>query len=450
MGRLSLKRIGRMSLGTSAILWLNRAVLATRHFIIRTLRPLLLSRMSSIRAIQKQQQFRKVRARVASGHSGNAWTYDPRVFNQFPSVSFNRKLTRQTRSIERKQLDLLERITALSTELDRQVLSGSTSDLEKACEDNLNENAMYLISGNHSEEIHRDSSPLLSIVVPVFNNGRFLLGKCLPSVLSNQFFSQFEVLLVDDHSSDHLTRTILTYLERLPNFRVIRLQGAPSGSASRPRNIGIECSRGEYVTFLDPDNEISSGGYDRLLLLAQDNRKSEFVTGYQKKIQTATTETGRHVLYGSLVLDEPRKALFSGKRFPVVSTQACVIKRCILADSNIRFVEEAVGQDTLFGWQIVLAANSPIVTSRAHLIYYAGRNDSVTNSIDVKYFLRAEKREKAQAAFLRRVGLLDDYRAYHLSFYFRHWYLVKLRKVPLDEVGEVKKVLARIAELYEM
>src|SRR5699024_4851516 len=135
--------------------------------------------------------------------------------------------------------------------------------------------------------------------------------------------------------------------------RVIHYGDGGSGSASRPRNRGIREARTEFVTFLDPDNEISVNGYSGLLD-KYDHLKSfgtavDFISGYQVKVTSQARINGLHTDDALHVISNPIEDFFAEGRFPVVSSQAAIIKTSFLRENNIEFVERAAGQDTLFG-----------------------------------------------------------------------------------------------------
>jgi len=93
-----------------------------------------------------------------------------------------------------------------------------------------------------------------SIIVPVYNTEKFL-RKCLDSAV-NQNFSDYEVVIVNDGSTDKSSDIIDEYEERYPDRLVVIHQGNAGLSAAR--NAGIKVSHGLYLAFLDSDDWISS------------------------------------------------------------------------------------------------------------------------------------------------------------------------------------------------
>lgn len=295
--------------------------------------------------------------------------------------------------------------------------------------------------------------PALSIIVPVYNAGHYLTTKCIPSIDRNARADEFEILIVDDGSTDGVTPEICRELAaRDPRVRVHCYETGGSGSASRPRNWGIDNARAPRIAFLDPDNEISDGGYDTLLALLDEAQAEDpavgFVSGYQVKVTQRTGTTGRHTRERLTIRPDLRDTYFARGKFPVVSTQAAVMEKSLFADGRLRFVERAAGQDTLFGWELMLFAGHGAFTAAAHLIYYAERDGSVTNSVDSRYFEKKLIMEKAQVEALRNHGLLDSYRENHFENFLRNWYLPKLENVPAEERSRATEILRQIAELY--
>src|SRR5699024_843100 len=263
--------------------------------------------------------------------------------------------------------------------------------------------------------------PQLSVIIPVYNNGQYLVGKALPSLFRNDSWASMEIILVDDGSTDQKTITLCKFLTRLfPNLRLFRFPEGGSGSASRARNMGIRLASCNALTFLDPDNEISYRGYDKLLrqftTSNKGRRRCDFVSGYQVKVASTTSVNARHSFAPwPTKIKNPRLEFFESGFFPTVSTQAAIINRQSLIENKIEFVPNAVGQDTLFGWQVLLAAKNPVFTNAAFLLYYSERLTSVTNSVNANYFRKCLRRETAQVKWLKENSLLESYNANKLS-----------------------------------
>lgn len=94
-------------------------------------------------------------------------------------------------------------------------------------------------------------SPIFSIIVPVYNVERYL-RKCIESIL-NQSFANFELLLVDDGSTDNSGRICDEYANGDSRIKVIH---KVNEGVSIARNTGINMATGALVTFIDSDDWI--------------------------------------------------------------------------------------------------------------------------------------------------------------------------------------------------
>ena len=94
----------------------------------------------------------------------------------------------------------------------------------------------------------------ISMIVPTYNVEDDL-KRAIDSLLNQTIgFENIEVLLVDDFSTDNTRQIIRDYAKQYENIRYIFLE-SNSGSAGRPRNIGIENASADYIMFLDNDDE---------------------------------------------------------------------------------------------------------------------------------------------------------------------------------------------------
>lgn len=94
---------------------------------------------------------------------------------------------------------------------------------------------------------------MISIIVPVYNTEAFI-SKCIESILT-QSYSDFELLLVDDGSTDGSGILCDKYSQLDKRVKVCHKKNAGVGAA---RNTGIEMANGQYVTFIDSDDYIDS------------------------------------------------------------------------------------------------------------------------------------------------------------------------------------------------
>ena len=107
-------------------------------------------------------------------------------------------------------------------------------------------------------------APLISVVIPVYNAEKYL-EKCLDSVLASSL-SGIEVICVDDGSEDRSLQILNAYRQKDSRVRVLTQQHLFAGAA---RNAGIRAAAGKYIHFLDSDDEVTPGAYEKLYRTAE-------------------------------------------------------------------------------------------------------------------------------------------------------------------------------------
>ena len=114
-------------------------------------------------------------------------------------------------------------------------------------------------------------TPAISIIIPMYNVEKYV-GECLDSILA-QTFTDFEVIIVDDCSTDKSCAVVKKYMPLFnkndDKLRLIELK-KNSGFPSVPRNKGIELARGKYICFVDSDDAITNTALEELFNLAEE------------------------------------------------------------------------------------------------------------------------------------------------------------------------------------
>lgn len=118
--------------------------------------------------------------------------------------------------------------------------------------------------------------PLISIIIPVYNSEKYF-EKCLDSVLA-QTFTDFEVLVINDGSTDSSGKICDDYAQKDSRIKVFHKE---NGGVSSARNLGIENAKGEWICFVDSDDEIAGDFLDFFSL--NDNSLDLHIQGICKK-----------------------------------------------------------------------------------------------------------------------------------------------------------------------
>ncbi|WP_420976139.1 glycosyltransferase family 2 protein [Bacillus vallismortis] len=220
--------------------------------------------------------------------------------------------------------------------------------------------------------------PLISVVLPVYNVEAYV-EECLQSLIGQTLgFEKIEVILVNDCSTDGTAPILDRYAEQYKNIRVIHLE-QNCGAPGKPRNIGINEAKGEYVIFLDPDDYIPKDAYEKLYNVIEKNN-SDFVMGKMLSFNDETGKTHEHITF---------KNYFMHKHYNNVNIETVpfflqvktavylkLVKTSFLKEHNILFPEGMRnGEDKIYDMALFTAAEKFSYIPE-YIYYYRTRNDA--------------------------------------------------------------------------
>ena len=110
-----------------------------------------------------------------------------------------------------------------------------------------------------------NNNPTISIITPVYNDSKYL-DRCIESII-NQTFDNFELILVDDGSTDDSGEKCDSWADKDSRIKIIHQKNAGAGAA---RNVGLTMATGDYIAFVDSDDWIELDMYETLIKLLQD------------------------------------------------------------------------------------------------------------------------------------------------------------------------------------
>ena len=215
-----------------------------------------------------------------------------------------------------------------------------------------------------------------SFVIPIYNSAKYL-DQCVDSILA-QTCKDFEIILVDDGSTDNSAAICDRYAEDNKNIKAIHKQ---NGGQSSARNLGVDSAEGEYVLFLDSDDFIS----DRTFLKELDRIGDKDVIIYKySKYYSDDKIVPMQVDYSDLSSDKNAflRATVAMDGF-FCSCWSKAVKRSLLVDNKIVFDETLNCEDVDWYYQAVMKAETFAALDK-YIVMYRQREGSVTSVVKEK------------------------------------------------------------------
>ena len=294
----------------------------------------------------------------------------------------------------------------------------------------------------------------VSVIVPVFNNGPHLYGKFFTSVRRSSIFEDMEILLIDDGSTDENTLRMEEHLRKsYTNIRLFQFGDGGSGSASRPRNKGVELASAEYIIYFDPDDEAICDGYAILYNYAKnEDLDIAFGNAYRADTRLLIFNWYKKLLSktGNVVFENGLKDILPALDFFSVRIQSMVIRKALLLENNLTQVVGAIGEDTLFSWQLLSSAHRIRAVDIPIHIYYAQTAGSVTNQLSPSFFEKTLLVQPDKVNWLVKSGLIEEYMEKRHAVYTHAWIFKKLSQAQDGETSckLVEKILAHYDNYY--
>ncbi len=217
----------------------------------------------------------------------------------------------------------------------------------------------------------------ISVVVPVYNVEEYLI-KCLDS-LHRQKYSDLEFVLIDDGSTDSSLEICENFARIDDRFIVIHKENAGPSSA---RNLAIDASCGEYITFVDSDDYIREDAYTVIAKkLEKHNDPDILVFGAELYPDGAADYLYNMVHPRDIEYEEfePRIVFEEVGSRPFLWLQ--VIKKSIIVNNNIRMNESMnLGEDQLFQIELFPFANRIVYIGDCLYTYRWNRTSSLMDS----------------------------------------------------------------------
>lgn len=226
----------------------------------------------------------------------------------------------------------------------------------------------------------------ISAVIPVYNAEKYI-ERCVNSLI-RQSFCDFELILVDDGSTDNSGKIIGTLADK---HSFIRTFTKANGGAASARNLGIDNARGEYIAFIDADDTVEPTYFEELYNAAAESGAELVMCDYTKHYEDKSVPFSQPIRGGTYTKEQianelfPCLIMFDNLEFPpTVSNWVCLFKRSLITSRKIYYPSAKLCEDSFFGSACLYGANVFVYLKGRHLYNYIHREGSLSNAVDSK------------------------------------------------------------------
>lgn len=221
-------------------------------------------------------------------------------------------------------------------------------------------------------------SKKVSFILPCYNVERYI-SDCLDSIYDQDMLEdEFEVICVNDCSTDNTRSIIEEYAQNHNNLLLIDHQ-VNSGGCGIPRNTGMKSAVGDYICFVDADDWLPQNSMKDICNIASDNNLDIILFNYVISTEGVMSEdkiiySNSDVLSGEEFAD---KYLHSniGK---VASAWSKMFKRSFLLQHSILYTDLVMFEDSVFSWEAMICAER-VKSIQTVGYYYRANNYSMTS-----------------------------------------------------------------------
>lgn len=217
---------------------------------------------------------------------------------------------------------------------------------------------------------------MISVIVPIYNVEKYL-NDCVISIL-NQSYTDIEVILIDDGSTDSSGRLCDELLNKDARIKVIH---KPNGGLSDARNAGIEVSEGSEICFIDSDDLILPGYLSTLHSLLVSNDADMSVCGMTTFDESETPVLVKDYPIQNMVIEGNYNCMKGLLIDSAIDTTAWrkLYRASLFKDTGIRYPVGRYHEDVWTTYQVIAHCNCIAVTGEK-LYAYRKRKGSIVNS----------------------------------------------------------------------
>lgn len=243
------------------------------------------------------------------------------------------------------------------------------------------------LPANETVPERENRTPLVSVVVPVYNVEKYL-GQCLDSLV-HQSLPNIEIIAVNDASTDKSAAVLKHYESEFPNLRVIHHERNRGLSATR--NTGLATARGKYITFVDGDDWVDA----QMLELMQNRGEQDASDVIIADVKVYDTNTNTFFPFYDRDIWDTLDPVFKKRPFHISQEPRVLLlepysrkmfKRAFLEDHDLKYPEGIIYEDFIIHFASLWHAKNISLVDKCLQYYRTNRPGQITGRCDRRLF----------------------------------------------------------------
>ena len=255
---------------------------------------------------------------------------------------------------------------------------------------------------------------LLSIIIPVYNVEKYI-GGTLSSVYNQSFDeSQFEVIVVNDGTSDNSMDVVKEFIQKHSNITVINQKNQGLSCA---RNAGLNVARGDYIWFVDSDDAVTEDSLKYIENLVNNIKADVYAFDMLKICESDGSEKIEPIILKKKYqkyYNRPLPVERFWKKIHICPAQRFLFLRKFLIDNELSFFPGIYHEDEEFDVRALVSAKSIVLINQSIYRYLVRSSGSIMSSFKMKsawskiQIIKNFEKEIAVLANTKKSGVLFD------------------------------------------
>lgn len=227
----------------------------------------------------------------------------------------------------------------------------------------------------------------LSIIIPVYNLDKYI-AKCLCSIKSYKYINDYEIIIINDGSSDNTDSIIQNFISNHQNF-LIKYKKIANHGVSYARNLGIKMSQGENILFIDGDDYLEENCLEKLISILFKEQSDLFYFPFRSIDECSQIKfddySNKFLLLNNISGFEALQNKILKKIW--ICMDNAIYKKNIIDKYNLTFPEEyKIGEDVFFINSYLAICNNVKCIGGIYVNILARKDSAMREKFSEKYF----------------------------------------------------------------